>query len=255
MANMNLPSLLAYKVKAFFIRQSSIRKLKKLHISHPGERCFIIGNGPSLTPKDLDLLKDEFCFAANRIDRIFEFTDWRPSFYCTQDITIIQNFRDVIKEIHAPHKLMVYSGSRKIGYIGKAMYTPFAGLNCYPQPPIFSEDISVQIGDGYSVTYTFMQVAAYMGFKEIILLGVDHNFPVDITPDGKIVANADAAEHFYGSNGISKHYPMLYKVDLAFNTAKQYADEHNIKILNATRGGKLEVFERVVLEDLFPMEK
>lgn len=241
-------SLVIYKVKAYFIRKSSIRQLKKLHNSHVGERCFIIGNGPSLTAADLDLLKNEFCFASNRIDRIFEFTAWRPTFYCTQDASIIQKFRDVLTEIRAPYKLMVYSGSRKIGHIGKAMYTPFTGLNRYPQEPVFSEDVSVCIGEGYTVTYTCMQVAAYMGFKEIILLGMDHNFPVDVTPDGKVIVNADAGEHFYGSNGIQNHYPMLYKVDLSFKTAKEYAENHDIRIINATRGGKLEIFERAALE-------
>ncbi len=196
----------------------------------------------------MDLLKRQFCFASNRIDRIYEFTDWRPDFYCTQDASIIQKFRDILTEIQAPHKLMVYSGSRKIGHIGKAMYTPFTGLDRYPQPPVFSEDISESIGEGYTVTYTCMQVAVYMGFKEIVLLGMDHNFPVDMTPEGKVVVNADAGEHFYGSNGIRNHYPMLYKVDLSFKTARKYAEAHGIRILNATRGGKLEIFQRMDLE-------
>ncbi len=32
--------------------------------------------------------------------------------------------------------------------------------------------------------------------------------------------------------------------------AKNYADSHGIKILNATRGGKLEVFERVNFDEI-----
>lgn len=250
MGKMNFAELVAYKLKAYFIRQSSIRQLRKLRNPRLGERCFIIGNGPSLKPEDLELLKDEFCFAANRIDKIYEFTDWRPSFYCTQDITIIQTYRDIISQISAPHKLMVYGGSRKTGYIGKAMYTPFSRPYNYPEPPEFSEDISDSVGEGYTVTYTCMQVAAYMGFKEMILLGVDHNFPVDVTPEGTVVVNDGAAEHFYGSNEIPRHYPMLYKVDLAFKTAKEYAEKHGIRIINATRGGKLEIFERQTLESV-----
>lgn len=251
MADMDFFELVTYKIKAYFLRQSSIRQLRKLRNSHLGERCFIIGNGPSLKPEDLDLLKDEFCFASNRIDRIFEHTQWRPAFYCTQDPSILEKYRDIIREIPAPYKLMVYSGSRKTGYIGNAMYTPFSGKDIYPNPPIFSEDISDSIGEGYTVTYTCMQVAAYMGFKKMILLGIDHNFPIDVTPEGKVVVNKDAGEHFYGSNDIPKHYPMLYKVDLSYKTAKEYAEKHGISILNATRGGKLEIYERVDLDSLF----
>lgn len=35
-----------------------------------------------------------------------------------------------------------------------------------------------------------------------------------------------------------------------FKVAKKYADEHGINIYNATRGGMLEVFPRVNLEDV-----
>ena len=37
----------------------------------------------------------------------------------------------------------------------------------------------------------------------------------------------------------------------AFEVAKQYADSHEIKIYNDTRGGKLEVFERKNLDEVF----
>ena len=37
----------------------------------------------------------------------------------------------------------------------------------------------------------------------------------------------------------------------AYQKAKTYADTHNIKIYNATRGGKLEVFQRVEFDSLF----
>ena len=40
---------------------------------------------------------------------------------------------------------------------------------------------------------------------------------------------------------------------LAYQAAREYADRHGIKIYNATRGGKLEVFERVDFDSLFSM--
>lgn len=41
------------------------------------------------------------------------------------------------------------------------------------------------------------------------------------------------------------------QVTLAYQSAKQYANQHDFKIYNATRGGKLEIFERVDFNDLF----
>ena len=45
------------------------KKLARLKNIHTGKRCFIIGNGPSLTSSDLDKLRDnnEICFGFNRI--------------------------------------------------------------------------------------------------------------------------------------------------------------------------------------------
>ena len=36
----------------------------------------------------------------------------------------------------------------------------------------------------------------------------------------------------------------------SYITAKKYADTHGIRILNATRGGELEVFDRVNLDEV-----
>ncbi|MBQ4379398.1 MAG: hypothetical protein II821_09430 [Treponema sp.] len=47
---------------------------------------------------------------------------------------------------------------------------------------------------------------------------------------------------------------MIFPWDFATNAffaAKRYADEHGVRILNATRGGKIEVFERVDFDSLF----
>ena len=89
-----------------------------------------------------------------------------------------------------------------------------------------------------------MQLAAYMGVKEIYLLGVDFTY-------GGQEKNVEYT-HFYGTDksgnasiGYVKH------VALAYQSAKEYADSHGIKIYNATRGGKLEIFERVDFDSLF----
>jgi hypothetical protein len=42
-------------------------RLAALKDAHRGERCFLIGNGPSLKQTDLSLLKNEFTIGTNRI--------------------------------------------------------------------------------------------------------------------------------------------------------------------------------------------
>ncbi len=55
-------------------RRESISRLAALKDKYRGERCFIIGNGPSLRETDTSKLKDEFTFGMNRIYLAFE--DW-----------------------------------------------------------------------------------------------------------------------------------------------------------------------------------
>ena len=61
-------------------------------------RAFIIGNGPSLNPSDLDLLVEEECFAMNRINLIFDKTIWRPTHYVRAETPSVRWKKDDIRE-------------------------------------------------------------------------------------------------------------------------------------------------------------
>src|SRR5699024_7865108 len=72
-------------------------RIEALRNCHKGERCFIIGNGPSLRAEDLDKLKNEITFACNRINLIFDQTDWRPTYYCITDLALFHS-REIQEE-------------------------------------------------------------------------------------------------------------------------------------------------------------
>ena len=57
---------------------------------HFGERCFVIGNGPSLRKEDLERLKNEYTFGSNDIFMSYDKVDWRASYYVVSDPTEIQ---------------------------------------------------------------------------------------------------------------------------------------------------------------------
>src|SRR5438477_1743491 len=78
--------------------RESMRRLRKFHNIHAGERCFIIGNGPSLNRTDLSLLKDEFTFGTNRIYLAFDRLNFRPSYYvCSNELVVEQCAADIEK--------------------------------------------------------------------------------------------------------------------------------------------------------------
>ena len=230
------------------------KNLRNLQGKYTNKRCFIIGNGPSLRAEDLERLKDEYTFAFNRIYYIFDQTSWRPSFYCTQDAKIAQSSAEEICDkittpyVFAPINLKWYEN---VGIDTDFFFSP---KQAGEKAPEFCEDIPHHIGVGNTVAYTAIQLAVYMGFSEIYLLGVDHSFQTYQDKDGNIITDPNAKDYFTDKYNQDKDQLFVPKLDvstLSYMAAKVYADNHPVSIYNATRGGKLEVFPRVDFDSLF----
>lgn len=238
-------------------------EIKKYKNFYEGRRCFIIGNGPSLTVKDLEKIKahGEISIASNSIYNLFGVTDWRPDVYTVHDFQEIKKTREKISAVECELKIIAMSAAGRIYDIDRAVLIRLIE----PCEPVqFSDDISRCVYDGGTVTYVSIQCAVYMGFREIILLGVDHSFAREQTKDGRITVRNEIKNHFqnyqtenFWGNGQKDEEAVVFPLDFAtdaFIAAKSYADEHGIRILNATRGGKLEVFERVDFDSLFNVQ-
>lgn len=244
----------------------SHRKIKKFEKAYQGKRCFIIGNGPSLTPDDLDLIKNEVCFAANTIYKIFPYTKWRPTFYCIQDEKVLMdiakdNLKDKTKECIATFVRM-YSNRivRKENIeLNNIIFVPIWGRLTSRYSAPFSERADKVVYDGSMVTYLSIQLAVYMGFEKIYLLGMDHNFPYRRNRNDEIEVNdTTVVAHFWekedksiniGTTKFRANYHEL--AENSYREAEAFSQKSGrFRIYNATRGGKLEVFERVNLESI-----
>lgn len=244
-----------YFVKKIFFRplnnylvKKDMEYIKGLKRAYEGKRCFIIGNGPSLKLEDLDLIKKEYCFGSHRIYTVFDKTEWRPTFYCAQDAKLINKSSKEINKIKVAYKFISIFPDNVYKKIKNAHFIKMSSCDIYPQLPLFSEEISRCIYEGYTVTYMCIQLAAYLGFKEIYLLGIDHSYSKDIRPDGTII-NYDVKDHFDENDELT-NIPQTYKSTLAYKAAYIYAQKQDIEIVNCTRGGKLDVFKRMNLEDV-----
>jgi hypothetical protein len=126
--------------------------------------------------------------------------------------------------------------------------------------PRFSLDCEKIIYDIATVTYYSLQLAAYMGFEEIYLLGMDNRYAFSMQRDGTIVRNEGVCDYF-GEESLGQEQPMpkwapaTWEMDVAYAYAEKYSREHGFRIYNATRGGYLEAFERVDLDDILYKRK
>jgi hypothetical protein len=227
--------------------------LKALKNIHRNKRCFIIGNGPSLAAGDLNKLKHEITFAFNRIYYIFEKTEWRPTYYCSEDNKTIFKSKEEINDLAIENKFFPMNFPRDYNiHFNNAKYFIFKFADRSIEPN-FSQDIVKGIYWGNTVAYTAIQIAVYMGIKEIYLLGVDHNFSKMVNDKGEIIIDKNAKDYFsekYNNDKEDLYIPNVEVSTRAYQAAKKFADQHNIKIYNATRGGKLEVFERVDFDQI-----
>ena len=237
----------------------SVKYLKSVKNLHEGERCFIVGNGPSLTGEDLNLLKNEVTFASNRIYSILPQTEWRPTYYAVFDESIVRpdGVADEINSIDCEMKFV-----RRQGYFKE--YKPLNSPICfvktfysrkYLDAPEFSTDASKGIYTIGGVTYAMLQLAVHMGFKEIYLIGMDNRYAYSILRDGTVVENKNVTSHFAADTKLKRNAVATWEMDTGYEYADKFSRENGFRIFNATRGGFLELFERVNLDDLLSKNK
>lgn len=219
-------------------------KFKNIHF---GKRCFIIGNGPSLKFQDLECLHkhNEITFGVNMVIRSFSEVSWRPNYYFIGDKLGVKYYQDEIKKIELPYCFVTDRNEEFWNNFSNERFYYYHNIVTVirNEPPSFSEDVSKGVYGLATIIYECMQFAVYMGFKEIYLLGIDSNFSADDEKNYFI-------PNYHDSDKKEPPYDLIASF-LAYQSARHYAEQHGIKIYNATRGGKLEVFERVDFDSLF----
>jgi hypothetical protein len=238
---------------------------------HKGKRCFVIGNGPSLRMEDLDKLHEhgEITFASNFINRAFPHTPWRPDYYAVLDPIFYDDMR-FVASVEARNIFLPVLEQWTIGDIGKAKaalvgvsarlsyYNIISGGGGYCTD--FTIDAARGIYTHVTITLVLLQIAAYMGCNQIYLLGVD-NTPGNVHEGGNVYLSEHS--HFYEEsetdfNMITNTSRIIPDADerqrtgnISYSIANEYSHTQEFRIYNATRGGVLEVFERVDFDSLF----
>ena len=236
------------------------KKIKKFQDIHNGERCFIIGNGPSLKIDDLQRLKNEHTFACNLIFQCFDKTEWRPEYYffLESNSTTFES-RELVKNLmNNCSAAFVRGGGSLYKYRDDKdlddLYYMKMKLPENIESISFSDDCSLEVYSGTTTTYAMIQMAAYMGFKKIYLIGIDHTFSKIIDKNGNVhdgvISKGEEHAAFLGSYNLPNG-SEVYKAENAYCAARKYCEMNNIEIYNATRGGMLEIFERTDFDSLF----
>jgi hypothetical protein len=234
------------KILSYFFLKSKENKEKLLNIknSHLGENCFLIGNGPSLSSKDLDLISSHniFSIASNNIHKLSESTTWRPNITVIDDFSFLLSIRNIKKIIDFPSDFLF----TRIDYSAlfnykKAVFCNFEGGNKLLINPKFSFDLLSNIYSIGTVSYVMIQLAVFMGFNKIYLIGFDHKFQFELNQHNSLTINR-TPNHFY--NDTSKMFVKKFEMDIAYEKVKSQMKTSNFNVVNLSRNTNLQIFEK-----------
>lgn len=220
------------------------RRLTSMHNRHLGERCFVLGNGPSLSRSNLNRLGGQITFGLNRIFLMFDKTEFRPTYYACMNRLVLEQSADSIRVLAIP---------RFVNWTLRNLFDRDETCLFLQErfTPSFSTDLRRGVWGGATVTYVALQIAYFMGFAEVILLGVDHHYEAKGTPHSTVVGRGGEGDHFvpdYFPKGFRWQLPDLRTSEIAYRMARAAFEADGRRILDATLDGQLAVFPKIELE-------
>jgi len=207
---------------------------------HQGETCVIMGNGPSLSDVPKGWLDKYITFGSNKIYGL----PYVPDYYCIIDEDMLCNCLPKLQSGWRPKKQMFLRAEACIEDNYSIYPVVLSG---------FSRDVTNFIVMGGTVTYAMMQIANFMGFDDIYLVGVDHYYPKSMTGETEtFTANGKDPDHFVCEDGEpyfkpGEKYNRPEDTTSAYKLAKEFFDQAGVKVINYTKGSKLHVFEKGVI--------
>lgn len=233
-------------------RRDSIARLAELKDTCKGQRAFIIGNGPSLNQTDLSKLKDEFTFGLNRIYLMFPKLGFQTSCLVSVNDLVIEQCLAEIMALTIPTYLSwrshrFFAPSTSTAALPVFLYTTY-------ESPKFALDARGRLWEGATVTNVALQLAYHMGFKQVTLIGVDHNFASKGQANKEVVSTGDDPNHFSGAyfgKGFRWQLPDLDTSEVGYRLARTAYEKDGREVVDATVGGKLTVFRKVDYNSLF----
>ena len=221
------------RCKSDFPKSEEAKRNEELRDKYKGERCFIIGNGPSIKNQDLSLLANEIVFVTNGFYRYEKYYDVKPDYYCLVDSVYFETeTRDLmlkgIEKIsdyeHKPYFILPYRAKQLVQDCYK--WDTWTSIYYIDGAMSFTDgynkawDITKTVASPQCVVQVAMLLATYMGFKEIYLLGIEQT---DIIAWLQGRLGIDSVYHVYESNDSDKLIDHMEEVNPLVGTLKGYA--------------------------------
>lgn len=220
--------------------------LKQLRDAYRDKPMLVVGNGPSLNVTPLDDFSGIASIGMNKIDLLFNRVAWRPTIIVCANTLVARQHSDSFRDSDIPVFL-----SWKSRWFVRGHRRNVNFYNSLPEYR-FSTSLLEGVGVGGTVTFDALQFAYHMGANPVILFGVDHSFSTSGIPADYVKRSGPDTNHFdpnYFQDGSYWGVPDLDRSEEAYVAAKNAFEADGRKIYDATIGGKLQVFEKIQLNE------
>lgn len=203
---------------------------------HTGETCVVIGNGPSLKNVSLAFLRKYPTFGTNRI-YLPPMDTFTATYYTCINPLVIEQSKAEINAYKAKAKFIAEAHA---GGIDGAYGLTSTGAQ------LFSYNPAAYVYEGFTVTFVCLQLAFFMGFKTVLLVGVDHKYKTDGPPNSETTWQGDDPNHFSPEyfKGTRWNNPDLTRSAQAYQLAEKAFSDNGRRIINLTPESALDVFKK-----------
>lgn len=217
---------------------ASGEKWKNLKGKFKGKRCFLIGSAPSVKSLNLSLLKDEYTFTCNKGFLLKDCALTHSSFYCLADKSFYDEFKESIDLSFADY----YFVSNKIPWTldVENLYV-FETGGAFMGNGYFQRDLQKPLAQGGTVVSKMLQMAYYLGFEEIYMIGVD----LDYQKGSSYFYNPSSKEKTRTPDARGRENQLM-----SIEFAAEFLRNHGIKIFNASPSGVVDCMPRVKYDEL-----
>ena len=253
-----------------------IRSNVKYHNTHVGERCFILGNGPSLKDVNLSLLEDEFVFSVNNFALVDDFKKAKTNVHLWADLSFFE-LRDDQKYNHdelinnykkmAEENAICFVPDQAYDFIIKNKLDEVLNINYFSFFVSVDSEVRAhfdlsKVISGYSTVVQYaVSIAVYMGFSEIYLLGCDSTNIISLLNSAMSIRSEGM--HAYKNDDVNERYKELlrhwtmteafhdqYLLFEGFKTLKEECDKRNIRLVNCSSKTLINELPRADLSEI-----
>lgn len=219
--------------------RASKTRFGQLRDSYKGESCVILGNGPSLKGLDLKCLDGLTTFCLNRGYLLWQESGRLPAFFVAVNDLVIKQFHEEISALPCPLFLP---------WQVRGLFRSVSNAVFFEErwDQRFMTDVRRGISPCATVTMVALQLAYHMGFKTVVLLGIDHRFTSKGPAHAEVCQEGDDLNHFhpdYFGSGTLWNLPDLEQSEMGYRLAQAAFEKAGRRIINATPGTALGVFE------------